>query len=121
MKAKTPKKLKTMIIKAPKVKPFDLTFKDVQENTKIIIALESLKGNAGWQFLTQVLKKNIEVLTNQIISKRDGDGELKEETVDLLRDKHAYLTELLDKPDMFIKKLQGGALDKQLDDLDPYE
>lgn len=119
MTKKTPAKLKTMIIKAPKVKPFDLSFKDTQENTKIIIALESLKSNAGWQFLTQVLEGNINYLSKQIITKADGDKVLSEAEVDLLRDKYAYLTELLEKPDMFIKKLKADPAVEN--ELDPYD
>lgn len=119
MKKQPTKKLKTMIIKAPKVKPFDLSFKDTTENTKIIVALESLKGNAGWQFLTQVIQGNIDYLAERIITKMDGEVKLEEKDIDLLRDKHAYLKELLEKPDMFIKKLKSNP--EVEENLDPYD
>ena len=118
MKKQPTKKLKTMIIKAPKVKPFDLSFKDVKENTKIIVALESLKGNAGWQFLTQVLEANVKYLNNCILEKKDGEIILEEKDLDVMRDKYRFINELLEKPDMFIKKLKSPEIEPE--NLDPY-
>lgn len=109
-----------MIIKVAKPPTFDLSFNNRVENTKIIVALESLKGNAGWQFLTQVLEKNIEYIQKCVMTKKDGEVKLEEKELDVMRDKYEYLKELLEKPDMFIKKLKGND-DTGDNGLDPYE
>ena len=112
--------MRTVIIKAPKPVSFDLSFTKTNENTKILEALNTLKANAGWHFLTQVFEENIKYLAHQIITKRGDDNqELKDADVDLLRFKHSYLSELLKKPDHFLKELT--RTDQSENDLDPYE
>lgn len=119
-KKKTSKPVKTIIAKMPKIPAFDLSFSKPDENVKIMAALESLKTNSGWMFLTQVFQGNIKYLANQIISKTTDTGQvLSDADIDILRFKHAYLTELLDKPDAFLK--QFSRVDEKEDDLDPYE
>lgn len=116
----TKKVLKKVIVKAPKVRPFDLSFKKTVENTRIIMAIESLKTNAGWQFLTQIFEENIRHLAKQIISKVGEGGEkLSDDEVDVLRFKHSYLEELLSKPDVFLKQLKREEVEDE--NLDPYE
>lgn len=116
---KKKKIIKTIIAKVPKAPKFDLSFTKPVENTKILVALESLKTNTGWQFLTQVINANKDFLSKQIITKLSDTGSpLKEEEVDQLRFKYNYLTELLDKPDAFIKTLQ--RTETQEENLDPY-
>lgn len=111
---------KIIIAKVPKPKKYDLSFTKKEENTKILVALESLKVNTGWHFLTQVISANIDFLSKQIITKRGEDGNtLSDQDVDLLRFKHNYLSEFLNKPDSFIKMLQRTD-DSAVDNLDPY-
>lgn len=113
------KQLKTIIIKPVKVRPFNLSLEDKAENMRIVLALQNLKVSAGWIFLTQLFKKNKEILADMIISKTEGERVLSEKEVDEARYKHAYLKELMGKPDEFIKKLIPTA--DQIDNLDPYE
>lgn len=115
---KTPK---TIIIKQKPIKPFDLSFSKGSENAKIIVALESLKSNHGWQFMTQVLKENLKDLSDQIIDKRDKYTQktLTDAEVDTLRDKYQYLNELLNKPDWFLERLTRTETPEE--DLDPYQ
>lgn len=99
---------------------FDLSFTKPTENTKILVALESLKVSAGWVFLTQLFQENINHLAMQIVKKIDENGKtISEAEVDILRYKHAYLEELLGKPDQFLKNLTRK--DESEEDLDPYE
>ncbi len=110
---------KPIVARIQKPRPFDLSFSKMTENTKIIVALESLKFNSGWQFLTQVFKENLEFLGEQIISKKDFDGNpLSEDQIDRLRANHEYTKELLEKPDFFLKKLKVSEEEEM--DLDPY-
>jgi hypothetical protein len=115
---KTPK---TIIIKQKPIKPFDLSFSKGTENAKIIVALESLKSNHGWQFMTQVLKENLKDLSDQIINKEDAyTGKvLTDAEVDVIREKYRYLNELLNKPDWFLERLT--RIETQEEDLDPYQ
>ena len=118
MKKTTPKS-KVIIVKRPKAPKFDLSFSKTVENTKIIVALESLKHNEGWQFLTQIFQKNIKYIEQCIITKQDGEKDLLERDIDLLRMKHSYLTEILKKPAYYLKELTRTETVE--DDLDPYE
>lgn len=112
-------KKQPIIIKTRKPKPFDLSFTRTNENIKIITALESLKSNSGWQFLTQIFEENLKYLSNQIIEKIDGDGKpLTDSEVDIIRYKYGYLKELLNKPDEFLEKLTRTETEQE--DLDPY-
>lgn len=120
-KATTKKPMKVIIAKVPKVPAFDLSFEKTAENTKIIVALENLKASGGWQFLTQVFAKNIEYIGNQIINKIGDDGKpLEEAQADRLRDRYAYLKELLAKPDHFLKLLKADTNIETRDEHDPY-
>jgi hypothetical protein len=114
------KKLKTIVVKREKPPKFDLNFGSKINNVKILEALEQLKVNAGWVFLSQVFQANLSELSRQIISKRGPNREiLKDPEVDELRFKYEYLTELLEKPDYFIKQL--SKQDTPEIDNDPYD
>jgi hypothetical protein len=110
----------TIIIQPPKAEAFDLSFTKTNENAKIIVALESLKHNAGWQFLVQVFEENLKYIGTQIISKTDGEKILTDSEVDSLRDKYAYLKEIVDKPDFFLNKLRVEDPTENTN-LDPYD
>lgn len=114
------KQLKTVILKAPKVAHFNLTLEDKNENARIVLSLESLRQNAGWLFLTQVFEENKKVLAQMIIEKTDIDGKpITEAQADEARYKHAYLKELMEKPDFYLKKLKPHA--DPIDENDPYD
>ena len=110
----------TIIIQPPKAETFDLSFTETNENAKIVVALESLKHNAGWQFLVQIFEENLKHIGNQIISKVGGDKTLTDGEVDSLRDKYSYLKEIVDKPDFFLKKLRKEDPTENTN-LDPYD
>lgn len=113
-------KQKTIIVKVPKAPKFDLSFSKTQENTRIIVALESLKSNPGWQFITQVIQGNIKYLADQIISKQGDNGVVLEDgDIDILRIKYDYLSEILKKPDKFLKELT--RTESKEESLDPYQ
>lgn len=109
-----------IIIKREKPAKFDLSFKKSEQNIKIISAIESLKVNAGWQFLTQIFQKNIDFLANQILTKRDEIGvALTDSEVDIIRSKYEYLKEVLNTPEKYLKELT--RTDSSNPDLDPYD
>ena len=113
------KKLKTVIVKRAKSPKFDLSFTKTNENVKIIMAIESLKSNVGWQFLSQIFNENIKDLATKIITKTEDGKLLSDAEVDILRSKHNYLKEIMDKPAKILKQLQ--KTDTVDEDLDPYE
>lgn len=110
---------KTIVAKTPKVRKFDLTMSSPEESNRIVEALESLKQNVGWIFITQVLEANKEILGNQIIAKEQDGKVLSDSEVDILRYKYSYLKELLEKPDFYLKQLRVEPT--QPDSLDPYD
>lgn len=113
------KPTKTIIVKLPKAPKFDLSFSDEKENARILNALDSLKQNAGWQFMSQILEENKKVLAKQIIDKEVDGKILSEVEVDNLRSKYGYIRELLEKPDYYIKQLRKENVTN--DNLDPYD
>ncbi len=109
-----------MIIPEPKAAPFNLSLEDQGENARIVLALNSLKGNSGWQFLMQVFRENKAILSDMIIEKIDQDGNpITEVQADEARFKYKYLDELMKKPDFYLKKLAPQV--SPMDELDPYD
>lgn len=116
---KTPDK-KITIAKMPRPIKFDLSMQKTSENTKILVALESLRHNQGWQFLQQLFTENMKVLSEQIINKYDEDKKpLSDVEIDEIRMRYSYLKEISQKPDKFIEALT--RTDPPEEDLDPYE
>jgi len=113
------KPTKTIIVKLPKAPKFNLSFADEKENARILSALDSLKQNIGWLFLTQILEENKKVIAKQIIEKEADGVVLTENDVDNLRSKYGYLKELLEKPDYYIKQLRKENVTQT--SLDPYD
>lgn len=111
--------------KKPKVKKhakFDLSFDRPEQINEVVDALQSLQQDRGWQLLKQIFEGNIAVLEAAILKKispDDGKSELSEADCDRLRDKLAYLEELLDKPNFLIKKLTQEQ--PETPDYDPYD
>ena len=119
-KAKKP--MKTVVIKREKtIKEFDFSFKNPEENQKIVTILKDLQIHEGWRFMIEAFQKNIDFLSEQILEKEDAlsGKELTEEEVDELRMKRSYLKELLEKPSYFINKLEENP--NQGENLDPYD
>lgn len=108
------------MIKAPKVRPFNLSLENQGENDRIVMALQGLQANAGWVFLMQLFEENKKILAEMIISKEDIDGKpLSEEMADEARYKYGYLKELMNKPEEYIEKLRPKKTTEN--DLDPYD
>lgn len=119
MKKKTPIKKK---IESKKHKPFDLSITKPEQGIEIIDALQSLEQDRGWLLLKQVFEGNIAVLEGAILKKldpEDGKSVLSEADCDRLRDKLAYLEELLGKPQEIIKRFSTKP--PEAPEYDPYE
>lgn len=120
MATKSPKQNKG--VKAVKKhKAFDLSIDRPEQAAEIVDALQSLQTDRGWILLKQIFEGNIAVLEASILRKLnpdDGKTPLKEEECDRLRDRLAYLEELLDKPQSIIKKLTQGQ--PETPEYDPY-
>lgn len=119
-KKTAPKKNK--MPKVEKHKPFDLSIDRPEQAMEIVDALEALQSDRGWLLLKQIFEGNIAVLEAAIlrkISPDDGRTSLKEEECDRLRDRLAYLEELLGKPQEIIKKLTQP--NPEAPDYDPYD
>lgn len=118
-KINTKPRKKVIIADMEPVRPFKLQDQSPEEQSRILLALQSLKMNAGWLFLSQVFKENIQVLESQILEKRGEKNEILDENkVDELRFKRLYLKELLDKPDFWIKQIRKDV--PEIENLDPY-
>ena len=118
----TNKILEKIIIKPQELpeRRFDLSFKNSEDNAVIISALQGLKVNEGWQFLSELMNKNLEWLAERILNKTGDQGEeLSDAEIDKCRLRYKYVKELLDKPDFFIEKLSKE--DEVIPDLDPYQ
>lgn len=113
--------MKTIIVKAPKPRKFDLSFSKPGENLKVLSALESLKQNQGWYFLIQMLEKEKAMIDNGIITKIDTEtGKIMSDAdVDLLRIKRNYLDELIKMPDKVTGQL--AREEQEPYDADPYD
>lgn len=119
MKKTTTKK---KITKVQKHKAFDLSIDRPEQAADIIDALQSLQQDKGWLLLKQIFEGNIAVLEASILRKLspdDGKTPLKEEECDRLRDRLAYLEELLNKPQEIIKRFNQPATETP--DYDPYD
>lgn len=112
--------MKTMIIKAPKVKKFDLTYAKPQEKNRVISAIESLKQDQGWQLMVQVHEQEVAKIEKSIITGFDADGkQLSTNEIDLLRIKRAYLVEMIEMPDKLLA--QVSREETPVYDADPYD
>jgi len=118
MATKTTKKNTKAAVK--KHKAFDLSVDRPEQATDIINALKSLEQDRGWLLLKQIFEGNIAVLEGAILRKVDPESgaPLKEEECDRLRDRLAYLEELLAKPQTIIKQFSQKAT--EVPEYDPY-
>lgn len=101
---------------------FDLSIDRPEQAAEIIDALQSLQQERGWLLLKQIFEGNIAVLEAAIlrkISPDDGKTALKEEECDRLRDRLAYLEELLNKPQLIIASFNQKQ--PETPEYDPYE
>ena len=121
MAKKSPKKNKG-VKEVKKHKHFDLSIDRPEQASEIVDALQSLQSDRGWILLKQIFEGNIATLEAAILRKvdpDDGKTPLKEEECDRLRDRLAYLEELLGKPQEIIKKLTQNQ--PETPEYDPYE
>lgn len=120
--AKTVKTTKKAVKGVKKHAKFDLSIDRVEQGAEIIDALTSLQQDRGWLLLKQIFESNIAVLEGAILRKlnpEDGKSPLKEEDCDRLRDRLAYLEELLAKPEEIIKRFSTTA--PEAPEYDPYD
>lgn len=116
------KKATTKKGKVVKHKKFDLSFDRPDQINDVVDALQALQQDRGWQLLKQIFEGNIAVLEGAILKKldpEDGKTVLNEADCDRLRDKLAYLEEILEKPNAIIKKLTQEQ--PETPDYDPYD
>lgn len=102
-------------------KPFDLS--DVRKETLATYAgyLASMVTGSGWKLLEQILKENLVVIEQQIITKASIEGgALDEKSVDELRVQHAQIKQLLKTPYDLIKKFGKQPGQQPQMEFDPY-
>ena len=75
----------------------------------------NLKRYVGWKLVVQILQAQIEVLTEQIVNGFEGSTP---EEMDRKRDKLKVYKEVVELPDLMLKKL--GVDESQQDENDPY-
>ncbi len=122
MAKKLVKITKKTVKSAKKGVKFDLSIDRPEQAQDIIDALRSLQQDRGWLLLKQIFESNIAVLEGAILRKidpEDGKTPLKEEECDRLRDRLAYLEELLNKPDEIIKRF--NQTQPEVPEYDPYD
>lgn len=120
---KKPQKKNTAIkgVKVKKHAKFDLSFDRPEQAQDVIDALRSLQQDRGWLLLKQIFEGNIAVLEGAILKKispDDGKTELTEADCDRLRDRLAYLEELLGKPEAIIARFNQKQ--PEVPNYDPY-
>lgn len=101
---------------------FDLSVDRPEQAHDIVDALRSLQQDRGWLLLKQIFEGNIATLEGAILRKidpADGKTPLKEEECDRLRDRLAYLEELLAKPEEIIARFTQK--ETEVPEYDPYE
>jgi len=114
---KSPKNNKTV----KKHTKFDLSIDKPEQALDVIDALRSLQQDRGWLLLKQVFEGNIAILEAAILRKldpEDGKTPLTETECDRLRDKLAYLEELLNKPNEIIARFNQKPT--EIPEYDPY-
>ena len=85
-----------------KLKP-KLDIRNSDNAERISLAFQALIATEGWQYVLQVIDANIQRVEEQILSKRDPDGNpLNEAQADKLRDRRSDLMEVKEIPTKFI-------------------
>lgn len=93
----------------------DELLKNKDQNQTIVSHFKSLKDNAGWQLLEQIVDKNIKILEDQILN---GFDEETKEQIDRKRDKLKAYKEVIETPNTWIKRLEQDPIIESSDD--PY-
>ncbi len=90
---------------------------DTPEKAQVALAqFVQLQDTAGWQLFKRIVEANIEVLKEQIIGGLEGESP---EAMDRKRDKLKAYQDILDTPNMMIKKLSPST--PVQDENDPYD
>lgn len=80
------------------------------------MALDQTRATEGWIHMCQVLKENIKLLEDMILS---SEGELTKDEEKILKLKRAYLLKLIDLPVNLMKNYQSvPSKDREFD---PYD
>lgn len=104
------------------IQSIDLTKMDRETMKSYAAHLEVMLASAGWKLLETVLKANLEVLTEQIVSKVNTGGEpLTDADVEILRVQYAQIRQLLDKPRTLITQFHGKPNIGHTAEYDPYQ
>ena len=103
--------------KAPK---FDLSKVDLNQNQQMIAELVDMKATPGWRLLMDVLKGNIAVLEDEILSgvEYPSGKKLDANAIDLKRALRMARLELLSTPEVLVKRLDATTKNEISDD--PY-
>jgi len=102
-------------------KAFDLTDVSAVTLEGYAFYLKEMLNSGGWKLMEQVLEGNMALLEQQIIAKRDLEGnDLTEDGVDLLRVQHAQIVQLIRTPRDLIKKYGKKEDAKGVVEYDPY-
>ena len=82
----------------------------------------SLIESRGWKRLVFINQENARLLGEQVLNKRDNEGEpLSEIECDRLRDQRDAILEFIEFPKKFISNYQEFHAPDIEDDIDPYE
>lgn len=116
---KKQKKVTIMQVKR-KIKPFDLL--SSKDSSRIMNAYIGLQSTEGWALFVQTIQANIEVLNEQILSKRAINDIktpiLTEVEVDKLRDKREIYLEIINMPNETVQRKM--KMDDTEENDDPY-
>lgn len=83
---------------------------------QVISALESLEQTAGWKFVKENLLLTIDQLERIIIS-----GGKDEQVLDLYRERRNCFIDLLDTPQLLIKRIKDSVGEGEGIQVDPYD
>lgn len=96
--------------------PIKLDFTAPKDKEKAIADFRSLKNHAGWNLVVAIVMANIEILKGQI---NDGTTDETLESIRRLRDKIQINQNVIDIPNMMLKRLEPIAPSTQ-NESDPY-
>jgi len=88
-------------------------FKTEEDIKGAVASFTSLKQTAGWQLIVEMLDRDIQSLTEQIL-----DGEAPEEKIKEMRKALKIYKEVVNTPDYWIKRL--NTPETEIEKPDPY-
>lgn len=94
----------------------DDLFDTPEKRAAAIASFQGLLLTPGWRLHCQILDKNIELLTKQILNRQEGQTEAD---MDRLRDRRSVLVDERDYPERMITEL--SKVEDEEVNLDPYD